>query len=473
MLFKAFKRLEDTEIPLVLMPKLRSESEALENPGEVPLIVLFERISSGGTRLSPGELLFSMIKTDCPEAHDLVENIHKTKVKHLLSATDLVLTAFRLADFESQPSVSPKIDTPDPGPSDFHRRYKGAAKNKLLEYLNDGSIENAFNTLYDIVIYDPERNPNGYPQLMMPFLSRPLIQTLIFWIMKNQAAGKTNPDLQTSMGDIAAFFLHWHLCAFDRNTASKACFKIIDTAPLGLFPAKALYHELVTADESKGKYASMWVMPSPDDIKVKLDVTRSERLRSVSERFRGSSFEQQEINVLEKFWWGKGFLLWIQRDYLSREFINHDALAGKEDEESVPYDYDHLCPQYEWRADFRNITRNSPNLSEPCRNSLGELWRRAHTGDSIGNFHILAASDNRSVGKESFPEKMKLLTQHNWQYADGALPIENIHLWNKTAGENGVSHCWTDDRVKDFQEAVDRRFLYLYSLYYNASKVII
>ena len=58
--------------------------------------LLFERISRGGTQLSPDELLFSMVKQEWPEAHNLVYDLQKT-VGSLMKPTDFVMTAFRIA----------------------------------------------------------------------------------------------------------------------------------------------------------------------------------------------------------------------------------------------------------------------------------------------------------------------------------------------------------------------------------------
>lgn len=108
---------------------------------------------------------------------------------------------------------------------------------------------------------------------------------------------------------------------------------------------------------------------------------------------------------------------------------------------------------------------------DSSRKALRELWRRDHTGNAIGNFHILSASDNRGQGKASFIEKTKALATDGWTYENSAVPTNNQKLWERTSAVN--KYCWTDDRVMAFQEAVDLRFQHLYCLYFNAIKVII
>lgn len=313
---------------------------------------------------------------------------------------------------------------------------------------------------------------------MMPHLSRPLVQVLVFWVMRELQDGASMRDIEQSRGQVIAFILFWYLCRSDPNRASKECIAKILAEPSGeMFPGHKLYSHLTTTDESVNQYASMRAIFTPDEIEDALDISSTPILRSFHERFK----EQKEQDapcrgLLEKFWWDETLLLWLQRKYLSKKFTEYKALAEKDDDDTVPYDYDHLCPKDEWRCHYSNLNSSSPELtlSEKSRGSLRELWRRDHTGNSIGNYHILDASDNRSYGNDSVSAKITdLESSKDWCFADSALPEQDRDIWLATSSPNESKYCWTDARVAAFQEAVDRRVLHLYKLYYAAVKEIL
>jgi hypothetical protein len=197
--------------------------------------------------------------------------------------------------------------------------------------------------------------------------------------------------------------------------------------------------------------------------------------------------EKQRINaicrtVLDRFWQRKTLLLWLQRKYLYTPFLfeDYDALAGRESDESVPYDYDHLCPVDEWGANITRIYNRSPQPALSKENYEALKSYRHVIGNGIGNFQILHYSQNRGAGNASFVEKVERLEEGGWSFEDGVIAIEDRHLWNKTANSSDSGgppearkYCWTDDRLMNWQEAVDRRFLRLYELYYDAVSEIV
>jgi len=498
-LCSAFERIyHRAQIPLVMYENLEPEDKS-ENPAQHPLVVLFNRISTGGERLSPADLLFAMIKQVWPDAHTLVEELHVTNVKHLMTANDFVMTAFRLALLECrQPKTGEAFeDSPDPGASEFQKRLGvvlGDDKNPgpLRKYIMTGSpLGRAFNIFYELLIYRSEAaDDKGISKLMMPFLPRPLIQVLVFWVMRQLRAGKTHEELMQSRSQVISFVLFWYLCAtLDPNRASKECIKqIMDTPEHANFPGTALYSALTKTDESVKKYASALPMSPVKTVEGIFEASPSGRLRSFVEKFsklsnsgsRKSEVEikkEEQINnlcqqMIARFWRGKDLLLWLQRGYLSKRFDSYDALAGKEDKETVPYDYDHLCPCDEWGAYSNKIENRSPESGLSTENRGAFMKHRHEIGNGIGNYHILHFADNRSVSNASFLEKVKLLEEGRWRLIDGALPIQDKALWDKTSNlEN--KYCWTDERVMAWQEAVDRRFMHLYGLYYAAVEEIV
>ena len=474
-LFDAFKHLQNTQIPLVLMPDLAQSLS--DNPANDPLILLFERISTGGTTLTPEELLYSMIKRIWPEAHDLVKTLHESKVQHLLSVTGFVMAAFRLGVLELKDTNL--TDVAEPGPREFHARLSKVLGTKekpgpLRQYLDEDSrLKQGFDSFYELVKLKNEDGDKGIPDLMMPHLPSHLIHVLIYWIMK---IGSKPDMLQQSRGQVLAFILFWCLCARNHSEASRKCIETLAKTQEETFPGRTLYTVLTKINEVSGRYPQMCSIFLPA-VFNELEIAPSPVLRSLEQRMKKLVDPQQgelQRELFEKFWWAESLLIWFQRAYLSKKYKDYNALAGKENDDTVPYDYDHLCPKNEWRAHFSSLSGDSPALSDESREAMSHLWRRDQTGNSIGNLHILDASDNRSAGNDCFPKKIQDLEKKSgWCHADGALPDADIEVWRQTASLGDKGWCWTAERVTAFQQAVDRRVLYLYGLYYEAVKEIV
>ena len=313
----------------------------------------------------------------------------------------------------------------------------------------------------------------------MPFLPRPLIQVLVFWVMGQMRAGRTNEEIMQSRGQIVSFVLFWYLCvSLDPNRASKECItQIMRTPEDANFPGHTLYSMLTETDESVKKHASALPMFPVKIVEGIFEVSPSGQARSFTEKFNKLSNSGPEKNeaeirkqeqtnnlcrqVISRFWGKKDLLLWLQRTYLSRRFETYDALAGKEDEETVPYDYDHLCPCDEWGAYSNKIENRSPEPGLSTKNRVAFMNNRSEIGNGIGNYHILHFADNRSINNAGFSEKLRLLEEGSWRLTDGALPVEDKTLWDKTSN-NDNKYCWTDERIKCWQEAVDHKFMHLY-----------
>lgn len=483
-LYDAFKRMELLEVPLVLVPEYISQPQKIndnsftQNDAPAPLILLFERIGRSGTSLSPEDLLFAMIKQQWPEAHDLVEKIHiDTKVKYLMSSTDYVMTAYRLGSAEIGVA-----DNPRPTPNDFHRHLgsllgkDGDNSGPLHKYLKEDTLASAFDSLYNTMTYQGDVDDIGIPYLMLPHFSRGLIQVLLRWIM-------LNPDekiITKSRRDIIAFALFWYLCVWkveDDNKASKIAFELIKE---GAFPAVKLY-EVLTDAQTENDIGMALPLISPERLADILNTTESPMLRSSEEMFMidvaGKPIATvQERELYKRFcWWRKPLLLWLQRPYVHSKFSDDSSVefAGITDEDTVPYDYDHLCPQNHWGADWRNILKNfsdAPEVMIRFRDVRGDV------GNCIGNLHVLESSLNRSFGDVALTSKLN----SGMYYADSLLYHypEHEKEW-KTASPNvdvnidgNEDRTWNEARLQAFQSAVHRRARGLYFQYYEACKSI-
>lgn len=496
-LWTALDSVRRMQVPLVLVPDLHWDEDS-NDPGEHPMIILFERLANGGSRLTPGELLYSMIKQVWPEAQNLVSTLHTNpKVRCLMSEIDFVLTAFRFAmlDASDMSQLDRITDYADPTPRDFHRNLDkvlgtDAKPGPLRGYLASNSVlVHAFEHFYDLIAYQPDRAASGVPHLMMPHLRRPLIQVVVYWVMRQLLA--KSPNVEASRDQIIGFTLFWDLCHIKDLEASKESMRVLlrNQQPFR-FPGTELYAVLTRFMEGE-RDVLMYPVVSPEEAMnalteeanaaLKITADRDTRLGYFSRlRFFGEHFQEGLRDsllreLLERFWWETHRLLWLQRYFIANTF-GTDDFACTTERASVPYDYDHLCPRAEW-SDLRHF-RDSPNLSSECRESLKDRERRKHTGDSIGNFHILTISQNRSLGAASCAQKLMSLDGCGWTPEDGAIPISDVSLWKEaspspTESPDNIGCCSSDERVANFQEAVVRRFLHLYAAYHEAIRPIV
>jgi hypothetical protein len=481
-LHKAFMRIESLEVPLILIPEHIStpEIDPVQEDVPNPLILLFERIGRNGASLTAEDLLFSMIKQQWPKAQDLVNQRHgKISVTAFMGATDYVMTAFRLASAETKIA-----DNPRPNVNDFHRHlgtllgHEEETDRPLRNYLEEKSpLTLAFDKLYHALLYKGGEDI-GLPLLMMPHLSRGLIQVLLRWVLIN----KNSEISDVNREKIIAFSLFWYLHVWNEDKSSKKVFEIINNKEKEIFPAAEIYQALTDSEEDKMGLALP--LMSFNELQDVLNQETSASLQGQDAIFKFddsrkthlATFKQREL--YKRFCWSrKPVLLWLQRTYVDKKFKDESTakFAGLTDEDCVPYDYDHLCPQNHWGTDWRNITK--------IPNDGGKVMTSFHTnrhtvGNCIGNLHVLESSLNRSFGDDSLESKLEYgLKDEQWLHTDSLLyhTTEHQSLWQAASPDVEADHLnftWNETRLQNFQNAIYSRAKGLYYQYHEACKKI-
>ena len=473
----AFMRIESLEVPLILIPDHINAPRAVDAPNNEPdpMVLLFERIGRNGASLSAEDLLFSMIKQQWPQVQNLVNTIHnKPSVRSFMGPTDYVMTAFRMAAAEGRDQGSQIADNTRPNPDDFHRHLgallgkAGETNRPLRNYLEKDSLTSAFATLFNVLKHRGDQDI-GLPSLMMPHLSRGLIQVLLRWVMLNSNLKTIEKNRQK----IISFSLFWYLHVWYEDKASKKAFAFLD-GETDEFPAGKIYEALIDAPEDE--FGLALPLMSYDELKERLNQEASASLRAHDEIFKKdmsgklfmANLKQREL--YKRFCWArKPVLLWLQRTYVEKKFGAQTLaqFAGLTDEESVPYDYDHLCPQDHWGADWRHIT-TVPDKSTKVMTDFQH--RRNGVGNCIGNLHVLASSLNRSLGDATLASKLK---SDDWTHEDSLLyhdVDEHERMWQQASAdvEEAAYKIWDEHRLQAFQSAVYRRALGLYRQYFEA-----
>lgn len=477
---EALRQLFQTEIALVRVKQELVEHDAADEDDNTQpsLVVLFERIANGGTRLSNSDYIFSLIKHRFPDAHNLVQELYeKGTISSLLSANDLVMTAVRLAaNTNTHDGGKPFPDNPTPNPKEFGRMLKvnvdgggdflGSALMPLIKSDSRLSLHNAFQEAHKLLEFRPDLNPPdlGLPRLALPLLQRQLVQVLVFWIHLQQRrvalAETLRQKYDASRPEVLRFVLFWLLCVEDKEAAAKTAFEMLRDDEVGLFPGKAIYKRLC-----KDELAIC--LQHPDTIKPSACSSRTPgfKIRTWGSRFNLNETDSTIIRDARKLYarWfhRKELLLWLQREMLVAVFKRADPLAGREEE--TPYDYDHICPHNDWgRAGYGVRTA----LRGFCEDSASWI-----VGNSIGNYRVWDSSSNREDQDDPAPCKLGLTEMDSVEtqklLEHSAITSEEAYGWKSCSAAKRDQGHWDETRALAFQEVVEARAFRLFEKYFK------
>ena len=466
-----------TQIPLVRVDAALFQTDS-EDGAEPPLARLFQRVGSNGTSLSDADYVYSVLKHQMPEVHDMVQALHgQPGVASLLGCPDLVMTALRLAAVSWHDGNGKRVpDNHSPSKEDFHRlvmRPSGFADKSsqqqaaqqrqddmraLLASTGEQSLTHLFSVVQANLLRDGD--DVGLPPLMLPYLGRPLVQVLLRlaqkgWLLRPIDAGYR--------GQVLRLVLWWQRWVADKAKASRIAFAVIDASTDALDIDWRIAQAVVDADAG-------WAMQPPAAIAALGldDSTRGESTPTLKDRARfatpetGTESQRRTRDFYYQWWqhWSHHhpLLLWLQRRYVCG--LGDQAMAVAIDD--TPYDFDHILPSAHWRADWR-LMSGSDNLSDfqSARHVLG---------NSIGNVRAWDAALNRSDGAIS--PRGKLQGQDgqadpSWLY-DSAIDPAQHALWLACSPEDEAHPTrWSRQRALAFQQAVEQRAFALYQQLYQ------
>jgi hypothetical protein len=444
---------------------------------EPPLAVLFKRIGTNGTKLSDEDYAYSILKQIEPNVHAMVESLYSkegAQVARLMSATDLVMTALRLAAAEYAASNNVP-DQVRPKKEEFHRliRRDRFLYDKFLPLLG-GPLVTWFESLLRALQYDAPTNPCGLPKYLFPHLGRQLVQVLLRFAQ----IGYLSPELsEPRRHDLLRFCLFWLVCVTNGDNASRVAYTCLaDLKRRAEHPDDLGYW---IAQEIVGNRYGV-ALEYPKDIQehpgLAFVVPGTKKVVGES-RFLPAS-DQNRDRALRSFyrqrWWRPwGYhhplLLWLQRAYV--EQIPGEPLAGWD--EDTAYDYDHILPGAHWS--YWTGKSGDPNrLPLFCENNQYNV-----IGNGIGNVRVWDASDNRSDSDRPPAEKLTG-TNNNRHTAgqdiltDSAIEPDDLRLWcscsvSKSCPENVTEkhRYWDQERALAFQVAVETRAFKLYKRFFD------
>lgn len=480
---QALTRLFQMELPLIRVDN-RFFDITIDDNNEPPLAVLFKRIGTGGTRLSDADYVYSIIKHLHPKTYDLVESLYESKsgahnVASLLNATDLVMSAVRLAAVNWEHSDGkPFPDKESPSKPDFHKLLKRGDFLKerflpLIEATSSGKspIVVYFDQVQNCLEYDQRKNDIGLPLHLFPHIGRPLVQVLLR-IAQTDYLEKVDGELLLERRyDMVRLVLFWMVAVNDPKKASELAYQVIkhtfDLPPKERVPyGKAICIKLI---EEGG--AVKLIYPSLIKQRVGLATSSNPELLSSDVRFTpaGSETDYKSVYEFYRRWWQPWtyrhpMLLWLQREHVATMVGN--PMAGRD--EDTPYDYDHILPSSHWG--------NWQGTGFPPSFGNGKIYV---VGNGIGNVRVWDSSSNRRDGDVAPDCKLKLRDEV------GAVPLslptskdllrwsaisdleEHKKSWRDCSKGDADKKNWDLHRVSAFQTASESRAFHLYERYFS------
>ena len=512
---QGLERMTRQHFPVIEVPEHLMHAEERDEKKDPPLAVLFKRIGTGGTDLKTSDYVFSVLKHLNPKCHSLVETqLKSTQISAIYTPTDLVMSAVRLVAAQ----IEPEKDQPKLDKAQFTRLLRDEKKVSaqdpkkscfFVEFNKQIGVDGAFvkhlQAVLSVIAYEPAQKDGTVPDIGLPLhalslVHIPALEVILYWLQKS-----TRP-LESVLPDnrhaFIRFLLCWHLTVPDATKATKECFKLLITDTSARFPEAYLIQTLIEQGlalpirspevllqqqvlpiraAEKEEHTAMLVHSSTTVNGLRgwrRFGAHSDTTVDEPERIR----QQQTVKLYERWWnlrggYSHALLLWLQRDYVQRQFAAIPAQPGVEDD--TPYDFDHLCAYSHW-GDWTGKTDKTSRLIDFHAEKIKDADAQGHwrLGNAIGNVRVWDSSDNRSDGDTAPTVKLKLTDTDNgcdvlrdsaitFKTKDGL--IDETQAW-KNCGplpENANdSKFWTKDRALAFQNAIELRTFNLYQSFY-------
>jgi hypothetical protein len=466
-LAEGIERLFKAEIPLLRVDPAFF-SVVRTDDMEPPLARLFKRIGSNATPLSDADYVYSVLKHMMPQVHKMVEHLHGQRhVASLMTATDLVMSALRLAATEWEG----ENDRDNPSKEDFHRmiwpkNVDTTKRQESLAQLLSESGEQTLSQYFKIVQENLEYGQGwkyGLPKHMFPYLGRPLVQVLL---RLAQIGYIKHPADDESRFEVLRLVLWWTQWVTDKPKASRIAFQVVRESN----ELVGLGQKIAEAIISDGAGMRMRSPAEIREIGLASTPEQDNHLHGQS-RFHTApddSENNRQVREFYRHWWRSWdyhhpMLLWLQRDYVHT--LPGDPMAGMDDE--TQYDFDHILPHAQWGA-WTGVGEGSRLLDFLLS---GDTDAHKVLGNGIGNVRAWYFAHNRQDGDTS--PKVKMGPQEHEQtewMRNSAICERQLTLWQTCSpvDENNKRH-WTFDRALAFQQAVERRTFDLYQRLYKDS----
>lgn len=334
--YPSFKTLDEYRVQCVILSRdvlNRESNKHTESTESTPLEILFNRLNTEGTRISPDDLNYSAIKAYWGGIKERNEEI----AKQYLQPSKLVMLAFRFAltkmnDSDESNSLCNPLTIKQ------IREYASNAKVKaLIEKVYTGSNNlGVILKKIDEWLGIDNNSPDSMPAYIRTSIAResPEVFLLLMYLAYEELEGRKAISDDEVRG--IALLIHW--LGTDENNAARTIFKYIRNGGDSTLLKRGLSECL-----SRG-----FILPvfSPDEIRSFFTISSdSDWTPWVGRDYapwhdfysRISNWENHEAQEM---------LLYAQRSFIHKYFSLYDP--GREDmweSHNRPWDYDHIIPK--------------------------------------------------------------------------------------------------------------------------------
>ncbi|GAA0341165.1 hypothetical protein GCM10009092_02120 [Bowmanella denitrificans] len=434
----------------------------------LPVELLFERIGSGGTRLSNEDYAYSLIKQRMPDAHKVVENVLKqSDLQEFFSPLSLISIALRLScSFCGEGGKD--IDDVHYSKSNIFKIIENNANSRFIQeqVVQAGRLTTLLESLIESLMHT-NSNANGLPVYLLKALPISFWQLMICWIWQ-----QPNKHLLESKEQLIGFALLWLFYSPNTKMARKITrhiIKDIRTNPVRSADWLGEQFCLYCLDLSVNNITPKAGLITPEIFRSSVITlanqeepilkNRNFRIQNLKNQFNDERSQIAAGECLSHFWSNRKLLIWFQRKYL-REINKQRAV--KISEHITPYDYDHIVPQNYWA---RGNTSRGKQLQQTNFYSW-KLQHNAHTdlGNSIGNYQLLSFADNRVKQDKDY---QRFIADFAGDKARDLCIEPNVGaLFGETPGKHN-NYEWNSDSVKAYQSAIEHRIVDLYTQFYQ------
>ena len=368
-LYEAFKRLKDYKVGCCHLPLDVMKNETEEDRTEqTALEVLFNRINTGGTRISQDDLNYSAIKAYWPT----IKNKNDELAKSYMNPSKLVMLSFRLAVLLNKDNEK---WVPDYSIKQIRNLAKSNEKTAIEDLYND-EISGIESVLKKVDEWLGVNQTDGVPAILRTSIAykSPDVYLLIMYFAKRSFDNgiTINPTEIKAL----AFTLHW----FGNNKKAVAediyrrCKDTIDIDSVLEGLSQSLHDcnilHVYSVEEVRNWYSNQC------DPKWNFEETDA-WIHFFNRIFWYGSSEAREM------------LLYAQRHYINTHFCNYDpARSDLWEDYNRPWDFDHIIPQ-DWVNNKRQEYR-----------AFDQIWLNC-----IGNMAAISYEINRGKGnRDNFEE---------------------------------------------------------------------
>ncbi|MDI9472189.1 MAG: hypothetical protein QM221_04690, partial [Bacillota bacterium] len=351
----------------------RESSEKDETHETTSLEILFNRLNTGGTRISQHDLNYSAIKAYWPD----IKKVNDTIAKRYMPPSKLVMLAFRLAltKMDSSKGLCNPLSVRQIRTLAMNSEAKDCI-NRVYDHLDD-IMKRIDEWLY---VYDGQTNTD--PERMPAYIRTSIAHKSpeVFLLLMYLASEDLDKRMQISPSEVRGLALLLHWFSLDQKNAVGVVFGNIHSGgneEMTLRLRKAL-------SECTGKNLLLPVF-SPDEMHQFIQIKANPDWNPWSAKDYAPWYDfYSRISV-----WSNSeaqeMLLYAQRTFINTHFCLYDP--AREDmwgEYNRPWDYDHIIPQ-NW---IRERGRARREFRDYC----------SHWVNRIGNIAAIPFEDNRSKG---------------------------------------------------------------------------